>query len=49
MSERRISFYECLDGYLIHDRDHHTIITYKKDEIEEINSSKTVREVLEDL
>ena len=49
MSKRRISFYECLDGYLIHDRDHHSIIIYKKDEIEEINSPKTVREFLEEL
>lgn len=49
MSERRISFYMCLDGYLIHDTDQHTILTYKKDEIEEIKSYKTVREVLDGL
>lgn len=49
MSERRISFYECSDGYLIHDVDHHTIILYKNNEIEHIKSNKTVREVLDAL
>ena len=49
MTERRISFYECLDGYIIHDADKHKIYTYKKDEIEEIKSYKTIREVLEGL
>jgi len=49
MSERRIAFYECIDGYVIHDADHHLIIIYNDNEIEKVFSNKTIKEVVESI
>ena len=46
--ERRVTIYECKDGYVVHDTDKHIIHVYHNPEI--VNSQhKTAREVCKEI
>lgn len=47
--ERRVTVYNCKDGYLIHDQDRHEIYIYRDAGIEKVESNKTIKEVLAEL